>query len=283
MKILLKLYPILLIIAALFSVSEAQTPKTYTADEISRAEKLFAEANDLQEQEKHSEALAKYKEALDIIPDSIGLLYNGGLAAFMSEDYEQALAMWKKVKLLDEEDWQVRAKLIQTYQNLGRISERDVERKELFELRRSGKIKELSDAEFYVREQSEIAGRRIMVFEHFELKGERALRYAFYILDQDGKPEFRISLGSYETTNRIWREMGKRKPDERLFHLDGYFNGGHATYGMFEKEPTYDETREMVRGILEKEKKPISSSTIVSRPAKDQEKQKPEQENDKPE
>ena len=248
------------------SVSFAQTGRDYTDAEARRVGALFDAGNDLMERQKFAEALAKYKEALGVIPDSIGPLYNGGLAAFQLKDYEQALAMWKRVKELDADDWQTRTKIIQTYQSLGRLADRDRERAELYALRAKGSIEGLKNAEFYTREQTEMAGRRVMVFEHFELKGPRALRYAFYVLDAQGEAEFRISLGSYETTNAIWREVEKRKPEERLFHLDGYFkNGSHATYGMYVKEPTYDETREIVRKILEKEQKPISA-TIVDPP-----------------
>ena len=68
-------------------------------------------------------------------------------------------------------------------------------------------------------------------------------------------------------TNAIWQETTKPKPKKgvRLFHLDGYFPNGHATYGMFPGEPTYEETRKLVVDILEKSKKPISA-TIQAQP-----------------
>ena len=55
-------------------------------------------------------------------------------------------------------------------------------------------------------------------------------------------------------TNSVWRATAKPTPKEgeRLFHLDGYFkSGGHATYGMFAPEPSYDEVRARVVQILE--------------------------------
>jgi hypothetical protein len=105
-----------------------------------------------------------------------------------------------------------------------------------------------------------------MAFEHFELKGDRALRYVFVILKEaDDSEDFRISLGSYDTTNATWRAITKPtpKPSERLFHLDGYFSGGHATYGMFSPEPSYDDTKLRVLRILEGKDGAISSTTIA--------------------
>lgn len=104
-----------------------------------------------------------------------------------------------------------------------------------------------------------------MGWEHFRLDGNRAIRYQFDIVGKDKTDEeFRISLGSYERDNLIWREMANPKPKdgERLFHLDGYFKNGHATYGMFSPEPSYDEVRRMVIDILEGKLEAVTSSTI---------------------
>jgi hypothetical protein len=68
-----------------------------------------------------------------------------------------------------------------------------------------------------------------MVFEYFELKGDRALRYVFSIVDESRNDEkYRLSLGSYEVTNAVWHETSKPRPKatDRLFHLDGYYEWG---------------------------------------------------------
>lgn len=260
----------LMILVFVFAV-QAQD-KMYSDEEIAKVEKLFKEANELSKQKKPAKALIKYEEAIAIIPDSSGLLYNAGLTSFQTEKFEKASKYWSKLKSLEPNDWQVRAKLVQTYQSLGSLDKRDSERKELFDLRKSGNVLELNKTEFYCREQTILDGRKVMVFEYFELKGDRALRYVFYFLNDEGKPESRISLGSYATTNAVWRETTKPKPKkgDRLFHLDGYYKWGHATYGMYAKEPTYDEVRKIVEGIITKKKKSVSSSTVV-RPKKDSE------------
>ena len=250
--------------AILLSAHGQTTPQpgSRQADEL--ATKAFKAANDLMDQHKPAEALVKYKEALTLAPGSTGILFNAGLAAYLSKNYGDAAELWKRLKELEPLDWQARAKLVQAYQALGRTAERDAERGALFELRKSGKSPELAQQAKYCREQFEVNGVKVMVFEHFELKGEYALRYVFSVLDHAGKAEdYRISLGSYETTNAFWRESTKPtpKPGERLFHLDGYFKDSHATYGMFSPEPSYEETRAMVVKILEGKSKPVSSTT----------------------
>jgi tetratricopeptide (TPR) repeat protein len=268
----------MLSIAAFVPSAYGQTtpqPGTPEADEL--ANKAFLAANELMDQQKPAEALVRYKEAFALRPDSPAIPFNAGLAAYLSGNYYAAVDMWKKLKTLDPTDWQARAKLVQAYQALGRTADRDTERSELFELRKSGQSPELSKQEKYCREQFTANGLKVMVFEHFELKGDRALRYVFSVLDNTGKAEaYRISLGSYEDTNAIWREATKPTPKkgERLFHLDSYSPDMHATYGMFSPEPSYEETRAMVVKVLEGKSKALSSTTYGT-VAPPQEKPKP--------
>ena len=251
-----------LLIAALMVVTIsvaafAQQPKL-SPQQTTEVELAFDTANKLLEQGKHADALIHYKQALAILPKDPALLFNAGMAAFGGKDFNTALDLWKQLKVVDPSDWHVRAKLIQTYQALGKTAERDAERTELFAMWKKGEPFELKQQFEYCRDQFEVNGQRVMAFEHFELKGERALRYVFSILDATGQAEdWRISLGSYNFTNAVWRETRKPTPKEgeRLFHLDGYFKGGHATYGMFFPEPSYDDVRARVMKILEEKSK----------------------------
>lgn len=248
------------------------------------AEKLFKAGNQLMDERKYADALAKYREALVFMPDDPSLLYNGSTAAAIIRDFKTVAELSQKLLRSYPEDWQSRAKLIQAYQALGDLKARDEARAALFDLRKSGKGHNPEDPEMslagqdvYCRERFSVAGREVMAFEHFELKGERALRYAFIVLDGEGqKEEFRISLGSYDVTNAVWGEMNREKAKAgRLFHLDGYYAWGHATYGMYHPEPSYDEIRKAVVGILEGKNSPLSTSTRPSPQAKPDEQKKP--------
>jgi tetratricopeptide (TPR) repeat protein len=236
------------------------------------ADVAFRSGNALMEEKKYCEALSRYTEGLRSAPNDTSLLYNGGLAAFQCKQYAEALNLWSRIKTLEPEDWQTRAKLIQTYQTLGKLPERDAERVELFELRKRDPNSELAKQVEYCRDQFEAGGEKVMAFERFELKGDRALRYVFSIVDESTNDvKYRLSLGSYESTNAYWHEATKPKPKDtdRLFHLDGYYEWGHATYGMYFPEPSYDQVRATVIEVLEKKKKPQSTTTINSRPSPD--------------
>ncbi|QQS42884.1 MAG: tetratricopeptide repeat protein [Acidobacteriota bacterium] len=255
----------LIILAAALSVQAfgQDPPKELTMQEIYQVETAFEKGNDLMEARKYAEALEQYEIALKIVPEEAAILFNAGMAAFATKKYESAETHWSVLKKIDPSDWHVRAKLIQTYQALGELEERDKERTELFEMKRTGKNAELNEQIEYCRDQFEAGGKKVMAFELFELKGSRALRYVFSIMNEAGDgEEFRISLGSYDLTNSVWRATTKPTPkeDERLFHLDGYFPSSHATYGMFFPEPSYDDVRTMVINILEKKEGPVSGT-----------------------
>lgn len=224
-------------------------------------ETIFNKAQDLSEQRKYKEALVEYEKCLELSPEDSSSLYNGGLSAYFTKEYNKALKLWSKLKELDPDDWQVRAKLIQTYQAIGDKEKLEAERKQLFELRKTNE--ELQKQKHYCREQLEVNGKDIMVFEDFELKGDRAIRYYFAIIGNDkDKEEYHISLGSYDFTNEAWKRTNKPKEGERLFHLDKYFQENHETYGFFTPEPSYDEVREVVIRILEGKVKPVSGTYV---------------------
>lgn len=264
-----------LAIASLQSVAQ-QPPAAASQDKSSSpaeaSDKAFKEGNDLLKQNKPAEALRRYEEALAVTPDDTSVLFNAGMAAYFSNNLSRAADLWKHLVELDPSDWRARSKLIQVYQALGRTAERDAQRAELFELWKSGKDKDMLEQGEYCRDQFELNGAKVMVFEHFEFKGDRPVRYVFIVLGPDGRTEdHNFSLGSYESTNRFWHESTKPppKPEERLFHLDGYFKNGHATYGMMVGEPSYDETRAMVVKIMQGELKPASSTTYPAPESKE--------------
>src|SRR5262245_13861089 len=87
------------IAASLSSV--AQVKPQNMPQNVAVADKAFNDGNDLMGQRKYKEALARYQEGLAKAPDSPGLLFNGGLAAFMSKDFATAEKLWKSLTELD--------------------------------------------------------------------------------------------------------------------------------------------------------------------------------------
>lgn len=210
----------------------------------------------LVEMKKYAEAFQAFKAALDKEPESAPLLYNTGLMAYLSDNPKESIDPWVRLRKVQPDAWIVRTKLIQAYEAVGDVKKRDAERADLFKARSSTDDPGFKQSRFYCRDQFGAGKTRVMVFEYFELEGERAVRYSFRPLGDDGVATDRWwSLGSYESTNQIARELGTIKAGGRVFHLDGYTDGGsgHATYGMFTEEPSYEAVKAKVKKIISDE------------------------------
>lgn len=232
-----------------------------------RSEPVFKAGVVLVSMGREAEAAEMFHRAAVLDPTQSIPHYNLGQIHQNQGKYRRALESFQRAVELEPTLWQARAKLVQLYEALGRPDRRDAERDALFKLRTSGKVASLSRAEFYCRDQFTVGGRRVMTFEYFDLSGPRAVRYVFYVL-QPGtqKPDYRVSLGSYEITNMIAREQGALKEGQRLFHLDLYRPQGHALYRMFRGEPKYEEVKTLVGQIVRGKLQALSAST-TSRPS----------------
>ena len=226
----------------------------------SEPNEAFEAGNRALEAKQYKEALEFYRQSLAQEP-SDDALWNAGLAAYLGGDAETAIEFWSRLKETAPDDLRLRGKLVQAYELKGDKANRDRERAELIELWRTSRADD--DEPFFCRDQFQAGGRRLMVFEHYELEGPRAVKYTFIVLQPEvDEEDYRLSLGSNDATNQLAHELGEVAEGERAFHLDGYYDEGtrHATFEIFKKEPDYDTVKAMVVEILEGKRKAVSSS-----------------------
>jgi hypothetical protein len=229
---------------------------------------IAADSDELDREAK----LAEFKAILARYPDDPDANFNIGVAYQLKEQPELALPHFETALKADQDDWHSVAKLVQVNQALGRLEARDRWRDRLLVLYREGKVlyPDAQPAPVYCRDQFRVEKFWVMVLEHFELIGRRAVRYTFDVLAKPGTPPplRSISLGSYDFDQPGALRRGDISPGERLFHLDGYWpDNSHATYGFYGNEPSYDVVRKRVLAILESpasERRLTSSETVVS-------------------
>ena len=199
---------------------------------------------------RHAELFQAFQEMLETTPDDPSLLYNAGLSAYRSGQFAEAANYLRRLKAQVPQDFKVRAKLVQVYEALQNFSDRDAERDELLALHSQQK----ADPDMpgnYCRDQFTVGDRAVQAFENFELVGDMAVRYTFYIFRAgEERPEYTISLGSYTATNQYMRQRGTLQPDERLFHLDEYRAGAHRSLSFYKGEPPYNVVKSAVQDIL---------------------------------
>lgn len=230
---------------------------TTCAQEDSGPPPEFQRAYKLAQSKQYDEALQILDDVLKQESNTRNALFSAGSIALMAGRYERARTYLLRMKELEPHSGRVRAALVRADQGIGDLAARDRERGGLFALRSSGDDPEMKTEDSYVRDEFVVEGSRVVAVEFFELEGDRALRYSFLVFNSGHEhPDYRISLGSYIATNAVWRATKKPtpKPEERVFHLDGYYaDGSHATFGIHYPEPSYDAVREMIVKIVQQE------------------------------
>lgn len=225
---------------------------------------LIGEESDLSE----LFAAGKYKEGKELAvkmlendPNNNALLYNGGLAAYLSDDFSTAITLWKRLKVSESENPLLRAKIIQAYQANGSAAECTKEIAELYALHKE-KPELFEGKAFFIRDQFLIEKRRIMALEYFAMSGERAIKYKFVFLDDKGNIERHYSLGSYDTTNEFMQAQKALPNKARYYHLDSYSNGGssHRTIQFYSGLPNYADVKKAMLDTEKGDLDPISGT-----------------------
>ena len=202
------------------------------------------------------------RAALKDDPEDSWALYNLGLMTYLEDDFEAAANYWKTLKELEPSDWQVREKLVQAYWGAGETEAADNEIAQLRKARESGEHDELNQKAFFICDQFQVGEIRAFVIEYYELKGDRPLAWKFVLKSGDEKLDHWLSVGSYPSATEFARSEGSIRPDERRFHLDGYWDdGSHATYNFYRNRPAYQNIREEVRRIIQGDQRPVSTLT----------------------
>ncbi|MBN2382431.1 tetratricopeptide repeat protein [bacterium] len=220
----------------------------------------FRQATDLMEAGKYAEAIPLLDRVLVAYPDDPSVLWNIGIATVEAGNHSRALDAWQRYRLKAPKDWRALAKIIQSYQALAQLDNRDAAREELLTHWKTVLSKEEKSPLYYCREQFSVAGRKVLALEYFDPSGPRRIYYRFSVTDSSGREDYYISLGSYDTTTEIARELGEIGNDQRAYHIDKYDGPEHKTFTHFNEEPKYDAVRKIVVNILQGNCNAISGS-----------------------
>lgn len=184
--------------------------------------------------------------------------YQRAVVAIEVDDWTTAIDELEPLRERFPSDLVIRSWLLICWQNVGDLARRDLDHQALVEIWQSLDSEERDP--LFTRDYFRTSGKRVEALEYFELEGERALKYVFYVTDPANGEETRLSLGSYELTTLFMRQRGEIGQDERAFHLDEYGVNSHLTWAFFHGEPSYDEVRNLVEEILAGKHEPLSSS-----------------------
>lgn len=115
----------------------------------------------------------------------------------------------------------------------------------------------------------DVKGMKVAASEFFDLEGPQARKYQFAFFEKDTERlAFVVSFGSYEATNRVARELGTIKGEQRVYHLDRYLpDHSQQLFGMYDRELTYDEVKPLAIKIAKGEMRPVAGLSQKRAPA----------------
>jgi tetratricopeptide (TPR) repeat protein len=230
--------PVLFLLLATSTVAQA-------ADAPEDVQTVFAKAVQLLNAGHYAEAVPLLEEVTSRAPDRPGGFTNLGLAAAESGDHQLALQAWSRYHELVPNDTKAFGKIIQEYQALGQLKERDQVRDQLISYRNSLPPEQREQFPFYIRDQFDVAGQHFMAIEYFEPKSPTRLYYKFLAVDANHKPIYNFTLTSTDVETNVARQLGHIGKDDRIYAVDRNEGATSSLYGML-TTASYDDVRSLV-------------------------------------
>lgn len=218
-------------------------------------ERAYSQGMDLLEAGKPNKAIPYLVKAQELNSASNGA--NWGLAsAYLNAGISlKAEVFFLKYYSSNPSDPYALEKLIQVYQEKSQLKEVE---SYVVKLRAIWKTDSAySSKDGFIRDLFIDTDRSFVGYEYFLPESPNKIYYRFLPLKSGNKDEL-ISLGSYDSTSSISRELEGKPKDWRLYHLDGYCGNSHTTYGFFDSKPSYQSIREIVIDIYESGQLPCS-------------------------
>ena len=262
-----KLFSLLIILFGI-STSLANEAVSGNINSENQFQEQFTEGVEALKAEKYTKAYDIFQDILEKDPNNQNTLFYVAFTLNKLGKSKQAINQY--IRLIDKypNDWDAMWRLIVLLNAENKPDIRDKYRKSLTNLWKSNTIEELSERPIYLLDHFETEDADVDVFNYFEMKGDRAVRYKFNIyrpkgqpVELDDKPSEVISVGSYKYATEYSREKGEIGLTDKIYHLDGYLpDGTHKTYRFYLNEPSYDLVKKEVLAILAGKMKPVSGS-----------------------
>ena len=256
---------ILLAAFALFesAVSAQETP----------AQSLMREGDEAWDGGDYEKAEERYREVVALegeAPGGFEARYNLASLAYRAGDYQSCATWFTSLTKLDGARYHRRLseRMFICLEKIGDREALAAERARFLTLWRELTEAQREGDQAFLRDRFSAGGHDVIASEFFEPNGEFLRRYHFLVVASDVEEitelaQMRaVSVGAYEATSAVTRELEGRPDDWRLWHLDGYDCDRHQTLAFFDEEPDYPVAKNLVRSFLEGRLESRSSSEI---------------------
>jgi hypothetical protein len=246
----------------------------WAAEVVPEIQTAFSKATGLIEEKRYAEALPLLRELALKVPDGPGIFGNLALVALKLGDRQ--LELQARLRYLELRPGEPRemAAVVQVYQALGKLKERDAQRDRIFALWKALPPADKEKIKGYDRDEFDAGGLHFIVTEYFEPAAPVNRLYRFDAVDASRRIHYFFALDSGDSTTSAAKELGNIPKDGRIYSLDRYETKGqtqnHATFGLMTKLPDYDTVRAMVLEAVAGRLPALSSSSRPLPPAQPQ-------------
>jgi len=166
---------------------------------------------------------------------------------------KESLEWWRRLSTVEPENWRAWAKIVQCAQTLNLPKERDEARDRVISLNDAGKVEQ----KFFVCEQFTSGDKKIMALEYFKPESQLGVMMTFRVMMKSSPDVLfrRYTLGEIDSDTQIARELKEIGPNDHMYSIDGFNEGGQWLITMTTKKPSYEELRAIVLKDLEVERK----------------------------
>jgi tetratricopeptide (TPR) repeat protein len=153
------------------------------------ANSYFKQGLNYLESGNYNESINSFKRVLDILPKEETTLYNIGMASFLAKKYEDSVKYWGVLEGITPNDYEVKYKIIQAYEQLNQMDEVKRRINIIHKDRATSNDQTFLQKKKFCRDQFVVDGIRYFGYEHFGFMTEQFIKYTIGNLTPDGKQD----------------------------------------------------------------------------------------------
>jgi hypothetical protein len=218
-------------------------------------------------QHQDAKALELYDQVLAEDPGNapVNLLAAG--AAIESLQMDRALRYAQRAQQLDPSDWKVHLTLLVADSGVGRLKDRDEERKLVRQFHEDGKYPDAAQSNGFMVEYFPLKDYRVRAIEYFAPIGKERFSYRFLLYGPERAELWAVALESDDLDQASWAQAHKElaAAGQREYSLEGYGTGKHTTYRSYSGKPSYDEVRADAVKVLSEQIQSVPAAPSASK------------------
>jgi Flp pilus assembly protein TadD len=199
-----------------------------------------------------AKALVYFQKVLATDPENATANLLAASSALNLYQSDGAVTYAENAQRLAPNDWRVDTTLVTAYAQAGKTKERDAIRAKLVALHDSPEAPDAMKANGFLLDLFKVKSYRVETVQYFKPLGKFHTYYRFLVRSAGGKRLWEYDLQSDDFAEKSWAEAHPQEAAAggREYTLESDSGDTHVEYRLFSGNPSYDEVRAVVVGLL---------------------------------